>query len=125
MKVAGWIFSLLSILFLLVDGSMKLAGARASMQATMELGFDAGQVRTLGAVLLLCTMLYAIPRTSILGAVLITAYLGGAVVINYQHRTPVASHLLFGVYVGVMLWAALWLRSEAVRSVLPIAQDAF
>lgn len=124
MKITGWALSMLSVLFLLMDASMKLAGVRSSMQATMELGFTSEQVRRLGGVLLLCTFLYAVPRTSILGAILVTAYLGGAVAINYQHRTPVASHLLFGVYIGVMLWVALYLRSDAVRSVLPIARNS-
>jgi hypothetical protein len=95
------------------------------MQATMALGFTSNQVRTLGAILLVSTLLYALPPTSILGAILVTAFLGGAVAINFQHGTPVASHLLFGVYVGGILWAALFLRSETLRSILPIARGPF
>ena len=125
MKIAGWTLTGLTILFLIMDGGMKLAGARPSMQATMQLGFDAGQVRVLGALLLVSALLYAVPRTSILGAILATAYLGGAVAINYQHRTPLSSHTLFGVYVGVILWAGLYLQSEVLRSLLPIARHSF
>lgn len=124
MKIAGWVLTAMSVLFMLMDGGMKLAGVRASMQATMELGFTSGQVRALGAVLLVSTLLYAVPRTSILGAILVTAYLGGAVAINYQHRTPMLSHLLFGVYIGAIAWTGLYLRSDVVRSVLPISRTS-
>jgi hypothetical protein len=125
MKLTGWILTVVSVLFLLMDGGMKLGGVRASMEATMALGFTAGQVRALGAILLASTLLYAAPLTSILGAILITAYLGGAVAINLQHNTPVASHLLFGVYIGGLVWAALFLRSETLRSMLPIARGLY
>ena len=124
MQYAGWGFTGLSIVFLLMDSGMKLAQARASVDATVALGFGAEQVRVLGAILFIATLLYALPRTAPLGAILITAYLGGAVAIHMQHRSPLASHTLFGVYMGLLVWGGLYLRSAGLRALIPIAQAA-
>ena len=99
----GWGLTVLTALFLLMDAGMKVAGARASIDATGALGFGAETTRMLGYILLVCTLLYLYPRTSVLGAVLVTAYLGGAIAVQLQHKSPLFSHVLFGVYVGVFL----------------------
>jgi hypothetical protein len=112
----------MSVLFLLMDAGMKVAGARVSVDATVALGFEAAHARVMGAILLVATLLYAFPRTSIFGAILITGYLGGAVAVHLQHHNPLASHVLFGVYVGLFVWGGLYLRSTELRSLVPIVR---
>ena len=124
MQYTGWTMTVLAILFLLLDAGMKVAGARASVDATAELGFGADQVRLLGVILLIVTLLYALPATSIFGAILVTAYLGGAIAVHLQHRSPLASHVLFGVYVGLFVWLGAYLRTPALRSLVPILRPA-
>jgi hypothetical protein len=75
--------------------------------------------RPLGILLLACTILYAIPRTSVLGAILLTGYLGGAIYVHVRAGSPLFSHTLFGVYLGILLWGGLYLRDERVRLILP------
>jgi len=119
---AGYALTGLSVLFLLMDAGMKLAEARPAMEATAQLGFDPGFVRTLGAILLVCTLLYTFPATSVLGAVLLTAYLGGAVAIHVQQKSPLFTHILFGVYLGLFVWGGLFLRMSTLRALFPIAR---
>lgn len=119
MTYGGWALTILVVLFLLLDAGMKVLGAQASIDASATLGFDKDQVRLLGIVLLGPIVLYAIPQTAPLGAVLITAYLGGAIAVNLQHQTPLFSHTLFGVYVGLFVWGGLFLRMPQIQSVLP------
>jgi len=76
----------------------------------------------LGTLLLIPTLLYIWPRTAILGAILITAYLGGAVATHVRIGSPLFSHILFGVYLGVMLWGGLWLRDPRVRALIPFVK---
>ena len=115
----GWVLTALTALFLLVDAGMKVAGSQLSIDASGVLGFDAGTTRALGCILLLCTLLYLYPRTAVLGAVLVTAYLGGAIAVHLQHKNPMFSHVLFGVYVGLFLWGGIFLRSAALRTIFP------
>tara|TARA_B100000378_G_scaffold243748_1_gene213691 strand:+ start:1029 stop:1451 length:423 start_codon:yes stop_codon:yes gene_type:complete len=114
----GWVISALVILFLLVDAGMKIAGAAPSMEATTALGYPADLVRPLGIVLLLSTALYAFPPTAFVGAVLLTGYLGGAVASQLRLEQPLLSHVLFGVYFGILLWAGLVMRRPALRAVI-------
>jgi hypothetical protein len=81
---------------------------------------DAGTARTLAGVMLIAVGLYAYPRTSVLGAILITGYLGGAVATHARIGSPLFSHILFGVYVGALAWGGLWLRNPALRALLPL-----
>jgi len=74
----------------------------------------------LGLLLLVPTLLYIWPRTAILGAILVTAYLGGAVATHVRIASPLFSHILFGVYLGAMLWGGLWLRDPRVRALIPL-----
>jgi hypothetical protein len=115
----GWGLTVLTALFLLMDAGMKVAGARASIDATLALGFNAETTRILGAILLGGTLLYLYPRTSLLGAILVTGYLGGAIAVQLQHKSPVFSHVLFGLYLGLFLWGGIFLRSPTLRSLLP------
>lgn len=101
---------------------MKLAMASMVTDASAALGWptDAGTTRMLGAALLISTLVYAFPRTAVLGAVLLTGYLGGAVATHARIGSPLFSHTLFGVYIGIVVWGGLWLRCPGLRALLPI-----
>ena len=117
---AGRIISALPILFLLIDGIMKLIKPLIVMTATVELGYRETVIVPLGVLLLTSTILYAVPRTSVLGAILLTGYLGGAVATNVRVGTPLFSHVLFPVYLGVLIWLGLYLRDARLRALLPL-----
>jgi len=116
--IAGRTLSGLVIVFLLFDAGLKLAAPQVAIQYSPPgLGWklDVATMHMLGLLLLVPTLLYIWPRTAVLGAILITGYLGGAVATHVRIGSPLFSHILFGVYLGVMLWAGLWLRSPALR----------
>ena len=117
---AGWILSGLVVMFLAVDGGLKLVPIQPVLDAATQLGWpaDATTWRVLGFTLIVSSLLYAIPRTSLLGAILITAYLGGAVATQVRVGNPLFSHVLFGVYLGLMCWGSLWLREPRLRDLL-------
>jgi hypothetical protein len=113
----GRILSGLAALFLLVDGGMKLWKPAVVVEATRQLGYAESQITGIGVVLLACTLLYAFPRTSILGAILLTGYLGGAVA--SQVRIGAAwFNVMFAVMFGILLWVGLWLRDSRIRRLL-------
>ena len=112
---AGRVVSGLVVLFLLVDGIMKVMKAPVAVQGSIQLGYPESVVPGIGVVLLVCTLLYVIPRTSILGAILLTGYLGGAIATHVRVGDPLFSHVLFPVYVGVMVWGGLFLRDNRLR----------
>ena len=117
----GWAMSGLVIAFLLMDATMKLLVLPAVTEAGASLGFPgADMARGLGVTLLACTVLYTVPQTTVLGAMLLTAYLGGAVASQVRVGTPLFSHVLFGVYLGVLIWGGLWLRDPRVRALVPL-----
>lgn len=117
---AGRIVSALPVLFLVMDGAMKVTSPNMPVivESSVHLGLPVSQVFGLGVLLLSCVAVYAIPRTSVLGAVLLTGYLGGAVAIHVRVGDPLFSHVLFPVYVAVLLWGGLFLRDERVRALL-------
>ena len=108
----------LVVLFLLVDAVTKLLRVSAVVEATMQMGFPASTVPVIGGVLLACVVLYVVPRTAVLGAVLLTGYLGGAVCAQLRIEAPLLSTLLFPVYTGVLVWLGLYLRSAALRALV-------
>jgi hypothetical protein len=120
----GRILSGLAILALGMDAAFKLAAPQLMIDNSPPLGLapDPGLYRTIGTILLVSVVLYAWPRTAFLGALLITAFLGGAVAVNLRAGMPLFSNTLFGVYIGLIAWAGLWLRDPRVRGLLPIAQ---
>jgi DoxX-like family len=120
MRGCGWSISGLMILFLLFDSISKLGLEHHAVQATTGIGYPLDTIRPLGIICLLCTILYAIPRTSILGAILLTGYLGGAVASKVRIADPLFSSVLFGVYFGILLWGGLYLRDERLRSLIPL-----
>lgn len=124
LRWAGRALSAAAVAFLLVDGVIKLIPISAVSETLSQLGFPTtpGFERGLGCVGLACTVVYAIPRTTVLGAILLTGYLGGAMSAQLRVGNPVFSHLLFGAYLGVAVWGGLWLRMPAIRLILPIAR---
>jgi hypothetical protein len=117
---AGRIMSGLPALFLLMDGVGKLVKPEAVVKGTVELGYPESVLLPLGTTLLVCTILYVIPRTAVLGAILLTGYLGGAIATHVRVEHPFFSHVLFPVYVAVLLWGGLWLRDERLRALIPL-----
>jgi hypothetical protein len=117
----AWVIGGLAIAFLLIDATMKLLALPVVLEASAPLGFPgADMARGLGTVLLICTLLYAVPRTAVLGAILLTGYLGGAVATHLRMESPLFTHTLFGVYLAVMLWGGLYLRDIRLRELVPL-----
>lgn len=115
----GLIVSWLAALFLVIDAVMKLIKPTQVVEATVGLGYTQSMIGGIGTTLLVCSLLYVLPRTSLLGAVLITGYLGGAVASNVRAHTPVFN-VAFAAALGCLVWVGLWLRDSRVRSLLPL-----
>ena len=117
----GRVLSGLVILFLLFDGAIKLVPWPIVTETMDKMGYGSseGLARSLGVITVACTVLYAIPATSILGAILLTCYLGGAMASHVRIGSPLFSHTLFGLYLGLMVWGGLWLRDRSLRSLIP------
>lgn len=116
---ASWIGRVLSAipaLFLLMDASMKLAHLQPVVEACARLGLPERVIGTIGAIEITCLALYLVPRTAVLGAVLLTGFLGGAVAIHLRAGDPLATHTLFPMYVGALFWAGLFLRDARLRA---------
>jgi hypothetical protein len=110
--------STLAVLFLIFDSSGKLFEVQPVIDETVRLGYSPEMVFTLGMVLLASVVTYVVPRTSLLGAVLLTGYLGGAVATHVRMESPLFTHVLFPVYVGALVWGGLLLRDARLRSLL-------
>ena len=116
---AGYIVSALPVIFLLMDAFGKFIKPEAVVIGTADLGYQESVIVPLGVTLLVCTVLYLVPRTSVLGAVLLTGYLGGAVATHVRIANPLFTHQLFPVYLGALLWLGLYFRDARLRSLLP------
>ena len=121
---AGWALSALTILFMLFDGVSKLAMEHHVVEATAQIGYPTDVIRPLGIILLMCTIFYAIPRTAIFGAILLTAYLGGAVASKVRIEDPLFGSILFGVYFGILAWGGLYFRDERLRALIPLRRES-
>ena len=113
----GRILTALVVLFMSFDSITKLLRVDAVMKASAQLGFTPDDISAIGAILLACIVIYLVPRTSILGAILLTGYLGGAVATNLRMGTPLFTNLLFPVYFGIIVWAGLFLREQRVHEI--------
>jgi hypothetical protein len=111
----GRVLSGLPVLFLVFDVAIKLIGHPAVAEASEHLGLPLDLAPRVAVILAACLALYLVPRTAVLGAVLLTGYLGGAVLVHLRVGDPLISHALFPVYVGTLLWAGLYLRDPRVR----------
>ena len=114
---ASRILTALSVLFLLMDGGMKLFKPPFVVEATVRLGYAESTIVGIGVVVLICTVLYVIPRTAVLGAILLTGHLGGAVASNVRAGTPFLNDV-FPILFGVIVWASLVLRDQRLESIL-------
>ncbi|TCR92053.1 DoxX family protein [Rhizobium sp. BK376] len=120
-RIAGLTLTGLVVAFLTFDGIIKLIPISAVTETMTALGYsgDPMLARGLGVLTLVCALLYAIPRTSIVGAILLTGLMGGAMATHLRVGSPIFSHLLFGLYLGLMVWGGLYLRCEALRRLIP------
>lgn len=117
-RIAGRVLSAVPVLFLLFDGVMKLFAPAPVTESFARLGYPAGVALGIGLLELACLALHLVPRTAVAGAVLLTGFLGGAVATHVRVADPLASHILFPVYVAALMWAGLWLRDARVRVLL-------
>ena len=117
----GRLLSGLVILFMLFDGAVKLVPWPVVTESMEKIGYGSSETlaRSLGVISLVCTVLYAIPPTSFVGAILLTGYLGGAMASHLRIGSPLFTHILFGFYLGLMVWGGLWLRDPDLRRLLP------
>jgi hypothetical protein len=117
----GRILSGIVILFLMVDGAIKLVPWPVVTETMERMGYGSSETlaRSLGFITIVCTVLYSIPPTSILGAILLTGYLGGAMASHVRIGSPLFSHTLFGLYLGLMVWGGLWLRDRNLQALIP------
>jgi hypothetical protein len=120
-RLLGRLLSGLVILFMLFDGAVKLVPWPVVTESMEKIGYGSSETlaRGLGVISLVCTILYAIPPTSFVGAILLTGYLGGAMASHLRIGSPLFTHVLFGFYLGLMVWGGLWLRDPDLRRLLP------
>src|SRR5262245_23633347 len=116
---SGRIVSALPAVFLLIDGIMKIVKPAVVIEATVKLGYPEGVILGLGVVLIACTVIYLIPRTAVLGAILLTGYLGGAVATHVRVGDPLFP-VIFPVILGTMVWGGLYLRSARLRKLISV-----
>jgi hypothetical protein len=114
----GRILSGLVILFLLFDTIIKVLKSPAAVEGAVQLGYPETVIRTIGFIQLACLVLYVIPRTSVLGAMLLTGYLGGAIATHLRVGSPLFTHILFPIYVAALIWGGLYLRDERLKVLL-------
>jgi len=115
----GYVMTVLPALFLLVDGVMKLFKPGLVVDATTKLGYQESVIVPIGIVLVICTVLYLLPVTSVLGAILLTGYLGGAVATQVRADQG-AFAIVFPVIIGALIWGGLYLRDDRLRNLLPL-----
>jgi len=122
-KIAGWVLSGLVGLFLAVASAFpKFVTMDAAVSAMEVVGWPVKYLMLIGVIEVVCVVLFLVPRTALLGAVLTTGLLGGSLAANLRVDNPLFSHTLFSIYLGAAVWLALWLRDEKVRSVFPFVR---
>ena len=124
-KTRRWVSYILSgivILFMLMDSIMKFVQPAEVIEGSLALGFTREHIVVLGVLGLVSTLLYMFPLTSLLGAILLTAYFGGAIATHMRLNNPLFSHTLFTVYFGILTWGGLWLRNRKLQELLPMTK---
>ena len=124
MRWTGYALTGFFTLFMLFDGAIKLIRHPMVEQSMEVLGFPPGLGFSIGAIEGVCLLLYLARRTSVLGAALLTAVFGGAITAHLRHSDPLFTHVLFGVYLGLLMWGGLWLREPALRALFPVRRNA-
>ena len=125
-KAAIWtgrVMSAVMIAFFVFDGGIQLLAFDFVTKGMMEFGISPDLARPLGAIMLFATLLYAVPQTAVLGAILLTAELGGAIATHLRDTTPVLMHNVFAVAMGAMVWGGVWLRDPRLRALMPWRRD--
>jgi hypothetical protein len=117
--VASYVLTALVALFLAFDTAIKVLQLAPAVEGTTALGYPADRVLPIGVIELVCLALYLVPRTSVLGALLLTGYLGGAIATHVRVGSPLLSHTLFPIYVACLVWGGLYLRETGLRELLP------
>jgi hypothetical protein len=117
---AGRIMSALAVLFLLFDSVIKVMKLAPAVEGTTELGYPESVVVGIGIIELVCLVVYLIPRTTVLGAVLLTGYFGGAIASHVRIGSPLFTHVLFPIYVAALIWGGLFLREGRLRALIPL-----
>jgi DoxX-like family len=120
---AGRILSAIPVLFLIFDTVIKFLNIAPVTDSFTQLGYPLGLARVIAVLELVCLIAYLVPRTAVLGAVLLTGYLGGAIATHVRAESPLFTHVLFPVYVALLLWAGLYLREHRLRGLLPLRQS--
>ena len=121
MKIAGWIMTALFALFMLgASAAPKFLNLDAARESMAVVGWPLDYLLLIGVIEVACVVLFVIPRTGLLGAIFTTGLLGATLAANLRVDNPLFSHTLFSIYLGVFLWAALWLRDPRVRAVFPL-----
>ncbi|OJW75753.1 MAG: polyhydroxyalkanoate depolymerase [Sphingomonadales bacterium 63-6] len=124
MTLAGWVLTGLFALFMLgASIAPKLLGMEVAAASLRDLGWPTGYVTLIGWLELVFVLLYLVPRTAVLGAVLMTALIGGAMAAHIRVGSPLFSHTLFGIYLSLFMWGGLWLRMPGLRAVFPITSQ--
>jgi len=118
-SIAGYVLTAFVALFLTFDTVLKVLQLAPAMQGTTELGYPASAVLVIGVIELVCLVLYLVPQTSVLGALVLTGYLGGAIATHVRIGSPLLTHILFPIYVALMVWGGLYLRESRLRALLP------
>jgi len=117
---AGRVISALPVLFLLFDGVIKLMKIEPVVQSFAQLGYPVSLAAGIGILELACVVVYVIPRTSVLGAILLTGYLGGAIATHVRIGSPYLTHTFFPIYVALLVWGGLLLREDRLRALVPL-----
>src|SRR5262245_18259033 len=120
---AGRIMTGLVVAFLVVDGLMKFTHIAPVVEAPRQLGLPINRIPAIGIILLACVAAYAFPPTAVLGAILLTGYLGGAVAVHVRVGNPLFSHVLFPTYIGALTWGGLYLRDVRLRALIPVRTE--
>ena len=121
-RLAGRILTGIAVLFLIFDLSIKLSGAKEAIDGTVQLGWAPHHLPILAGIEIVCLVLYLIPRTAPLGAILWTGYLGGAIATHLRIDNPLFTHILFPIYVAALIWGGLYLRDSRVRALIRAAR---
>jgi hypothetical protein len=124
MRRTGWILSGIVIAFMVADAGAELLGIEPIKKAMLEIGYPLDQGWLIGALALICLLLYAMPATSVLGAIILTGFLGGAITSHLRVAGTLTPEMILSVILGVLAWGGLWFREPRLRVLMPRRRDA-
>ncbi len=120
--IIGWIMSGIVIAFMIPDGIIKLIPLDVVITTSQQLGIPVRFAFLLGVLTMTCVILYAIPQTAVLGAILFTGYIGGAIYVHLAAGSPYLTHTFFGIYLALLIWGGLWFRDPRLRALIPFVK---